>query len=315
MVAGKVVASARQHARMLCRGNPDLSLVAERLREVMQHHVVRFRRTRGPDDLERTAIQKCSQLFSRGIQGNLGALANAVRTSKDSQETARCIQPCLPGDGRQRSRGVVIEIHWEEPGVSRNVGDGCGEHTLLYKRARFVTRLPVDRLYSPSHFWIAEHEAGVWRVGFTRFATRMLGEIVEHEFQVEMGARSHPGRSSAGSKDSKLSRTSIASRRESLPAGTRRLLEKIELLGKEPYDAGWLYAIEGKPDSRCTDVHGYVGLLDATIDKMLEKRIFRRRMSTQARAGYIMIGGFLGAGRRLRSGTRAASDLADSVSD
>ena len=50
------------------------------------------------------------------------------------------------------------------------------------------------------------------------------------------------------------------------------LTEKIELLGKEPYDAGWLYAIEGKPDSRCTDVHGYVGLLDATIDKMLEKQ-------------------------------------------
>ena len=64
----------------------------------------------------------------------------------------------------------------------------AGEHTLLYKRARFVTRLPVDRLYSPSHFWIAEHEAGIWRVGFTRFATRMLGEMVEHEFQVEIGA-------------------------------------------------------------------------------------------------------------------------------
>ena len=54
----------------------------------------------------------------------------------------------------------------------------ASEHTLLYKRARFVTRLPVDRLYSPSHFWIAEDKAGVWRVGFTRFATRMLGQIV-----------------------------------------------------------------------------------------------------------------------------------------
>ena len=74
MPAGKVVAGARQHARMLCRGNPDLSLITERLREVMQPRVVRFRRTRGPDDLERTAIQESSQLFSRGIQRNLGAL-------------------------------------------------------------------------------------------------------------------------------------------------------------------------------------------------------------------------------------------------
>ena len=38
-----------------------------------------------------------------------------------------------------------------------------------------------------------------------------------------------------------------------------------------------------------------MALLDATIDKMLEK-VFRS-MSTQAKAGYIMIGGFLGAGK------------------
>ena len=54
--------------------------------------------------------------------------------------------------------------------------------------------------------------------------------------------------------------------------GNPALTEKIELLGKEPYGAGWLYAIEGKPDPRCMDVHGYLGLLDATIDKMLEKQ-------------------------------------------
>ena len=61
-------------------------------------------------------------------------------------------------------------------------------------------------------------------------------------------------------------------RRGKVCGGNLALTEEIELLGKEPYGAGWLYAIEGNPDSRCTDVHGYVGLLDATIDKMLEKQ-------------------------------------------
>ena len=50
---------------------------------------------------------------------------------------------------------------------------------IPYKRSRFQTRLPKNRLYTASHFWLAEVEAGLWRVGFTRFATRMLGEIVE----------------------------------------------------------------------------------------------------------------------------------------
>ena len=145
------------------------------------------------------------------------------------------------------------------------------EHTLLYKRARFVTRLPLDRLYSPSHFWIAEHDAGVWRVGFTRFATRMLGEIVEHEFQVETGAPVASGQIIGWIEGFKAISDIYCIAEGKFAGGNPMLTEKIELLGKEPYHAGWLYAIEGKPDSRCVDAHGYASFLDATIDKMLEK--------------------------------------------
>jgi glycine cleavage system H protein len=148
----------------------------------------------------------------------------------------------------------------------------ASEHTLLYRRARFVTRLPLGRLYSPSHFWIAEHEAGIWRVGFTRFATRMLGEIVEHEFQVETGAPVESGQIIGWIEGFKAISDIYSIAEGNFAGGNPVLTEEIELLGKEPYDAGWLYAIEGKPDSRCTDVHGYVGLLNATIDKMLEKQ-------------------------------------------
>jgi glycine cleavage system H protein len=148
----------------------------------------------------------------------------------------------------------------------------ASEHTLLYKRARFVTRLPVDRLYSPSHFWIAEHEAGVWRIGFTRFATRMLGEMVEHEFQVETGAPVASGQIIGWIEGFKAISDIYCIAEGKFAGGNSTLTEKIELLSKEPYGAGWLYAIEGRPDSRCMDVHGYTDLLDATIDKMLEKQ-------------------------------------------
>jgi glycine cleavage system H protein len=148
----------------------------------------------------------------------------------------------------------------------------ASQHTLLYKRARFVTRLPVDRLYSPTHFWIAEQQAGIWRVGFTRFATRMLGEIVEHEFQVDLGAPIEAGQIIGWIEGFKAISDIYSVAGGKFAGGNPALSKNIELLGKEPYDAGWLYAIEGTPDSRCTDVHGYAGLLDATIDKMLEKQ-------------------------------------------
>src|SRR3954452_11019012 len=60
--------------------------------------------------------------------------------------------------------------------------------TVFYKRSTFVTHLPTEFLYSPSHFWLQPLEGGIWRIGYTKFATRMLGEIVDHQFEVKPGA-------------------------------------------------------------------------------------------------------------------------------
>src|SRR2546422_164310 len=65
--------------------------------------------------------------------------------------------------------------------------------TLYYKRSHFVTRLPMSYRYTSGHSWVASHAEGQWRGGLTRFATRMLGEIVDHAFDVAPGASVKPG--------------------------------------------------------------------------------------------------------------------------
>src|SRR5688572_7421192 len=60
---------------------------------------------------------------------------------------------------------------------------------VYYKRSRFATRLPSDRLYTASHFWLIEAEPGLWRVGLTKFAARMLGDVVDLGFEVQSGDR------------------------------------------------------------------------------------------------------------------------------
>ena len=62
------------------------------------------------------------------------------------------------------------------------------DQTVYYRRSRFTTHLPTDRRYSPAHYWLLEESAGVWRIGFTKFATRMLGDIVEFQFNAAPGA-------------------------------------------------------------------------------------------------------------------------------
>ena len=144
--------------------------------------------------------------------------------------------------------------------------------TSFYKRSNFVTHLPVDCLYSPSHFWIARTETGQWRVGFTKFATRMLGEIVDQQFDKNAGDAVASGEI-IGSVEGFKAISDIYCVANGIFRGANpSLREHIELIGKEPYGAGWLYLIDGTPDAKCVDLATYRTLLDRTIDRILEKQ-------------------------------------------
>src|SRR5688572_2957192 len=73
------------------------------------------------------------------------------------------------------------------PDVSKLLATMAAEpnRTPHYKRSHFATQLPVDYRYSPSHCWIGRQEDDRWRVGFTKFAVRMLGDMVDHGFEIE----------------------------------------------------------------------------------------------------------------------------------
>ena len=144
--------------------------------------------------------------------------------------------------------------------------------TLLYKRANFVTHLPVDYRYNPSHFWAGKDDDGFWRIGFTKFATRMLGEIVDQNFELPLGAPVSSGLV-VGSIEGFKALTEIFCIADGEFAGANpALFEDITVISRDPYGAGWLYRVRGEPDSQCTDVEGYRALLDATIDRILQKQ-------------------------------------------
>lgn len=144
--------------------------------------------------------------------------------------------------------------------------------TIPYKRARFSTRLPVDRRYTASHYWLVEETPGVWRAGLTKFATRMLGDLVEYEFTVPGGDSVTLGREIGWLEGFKAVSTIYSVvEGEFLGAGDG-LREDITALDRDPYGRGWLYHVRGRSDPAAVDVNNYMAILDATIDKMLESR-------------------------------------------
>jgi len=143
---------------------------------------------------------------------------------------------------------------------------------MHYKRARFATQLPVDYLYSPSHFWIARQPDGLWRVGLTRFATRMLGEMVDHGFEVKVDADVQPGQVVGWVEGFKAISDVFCIAEGQFAGGNPELTHHIKLMDKDCYGSGWLYAVKGRPDAKCVAIEAYVSLLDRTIDKILEKQ-------------------------------------------
>lgn len=144
--------------------------------------------------------------------------------------------------------------------------------TSFYKRSNFVTHLPVDCLYSPSHFWLARIDGDRWRVGFTKFATRMLGEIVEVQWEKPDGAPVASGEIIGSIEGFKAISDLYCVADGRFADGNPAVRDAAELVGKDPYGAGWLYMIDGEPDAKCVDCATYRTLLDTTIDRILEKQ-------------------------------------------
>jgi len=144
--------------------------------------------------------------------------------------------------------------------------------TIGYKRSRFSSRLPVQYRYTASHYWLRETEPGIWQVGFTKFATRMLGEMVEFDFKVTPGARIEAGQVVGWTEGFKAMSDIYSAASGEFAGSNPALAENITLIDHKPYDEGWLYQVRGVPDPAHTDVNGYIAILDATIDKMLRSR-------------------------------------------
>jgi glycine cleavage system H protein len=149
---------------------------------------------------------------------------------------------------------------------------GASERTVYYRRSRFVTHLPTDRRYSPSHYWLLEESPRTWRVGFTRFATRMLGDIVEFQFTAVPGAAIEVGDDIGSIEGLKAIAAIFAAGAGRFLGESDQLRQDVTLAESDPYGKGWLYKLQGEPASDSVSVEGYVAILDATIDKMLAGR-------------------------------------------
>jgi glycine cleavage system H protein len=142
---------------------------------------------------------------------------------------------------------------------------------VRFQRSRFVARFPREYLYSPAHFWLCPEESGRWRIGFTSFATRMLGEIVEFDFEVAPGAVVAVGQVIGWAEGFKATTDLFSVATGSFAGANPTARGDAARVCADPYGLGWLYAVDGEPDPQATDVQTYLDQLGETIDRMAER--------------------------------------------
>ena len=100
----------------------------------------------------------------------------------------------------------------------------------------------------------------------------MLGEMVDLGFSLDLDAPIVSGQIIGWVEGFKAISDIFCIAEGQFAGANPQLKDQIDLINREPYDNGWLYAVKGKPDAKCVDVDGYTALLDRTIDKILEKQ-------------------------------------------
>ena len=142
------------------------------------------------------------------------------------------------------------------------------EQFLSYKRSRFTARFPRALAYTQSHFWLGRQEGDLWRIGFTKFAARMLGELVEIDFEVAAGTEVETGQVVGWLEGFKATADLFTPMAGKFTGVNPALETAIDTVKRDPYGKGWLYQVEGKPGDDILDAEGYAAFLDGTIDKM-----------------------------------------------
>ena len=147
--------------------------------------------------------------------------------------------------------------------------------TLPYQRATFVTRLPVAYLYTASHGWLARAGERRWRVGYTKFALRLLGELVDVQIDRAPGAAVQPGDILGCVEGFKAVSDVFCAGRGRFVGGNPGLQDDLDLVQRDVYGA-WLDEFEGEPEGGCRDVEAYRALTGRRPWRLGEAATVRR---------------------------------------
>lgn len=131
---------------------------------------------------------------------------------------------------------------------------------------KFAAELPGDRLYARNHMWCLV-QGGLCRFGFTSYAVRLMQDVYFLEWHLSAGDAVERAQQIGHIETSKAVSDLFAPMPGRISTFNQELLDDPSGINLEGYGAGWLFDVEGPPDTELMSVEQYYQFLDANWEK------------------------------------------------
>ncbi|QDV24962.1 glycine cleavage system protein H [Aureliella helgolandensis] len=120
---------------------------------------------------------------------------------------------------------------------------------LVFMMGDFEARFPTDRRYAKNHMWAAPLRDGIWRLGLTAYAVRLLQDVYFLDLVLEAEMRIGE-RQEIGSIESKKAESSLYTPVAGTVVQTNAdLLHDPTGINLDKYGQGWMYEIAADAES------------------------------------------------------------------
>lgn len=114
---------------------------------------------------------------------------------------------------------------------------------LIFPMGKYEARLPCDRRYVRSHFWLSPSD-GRYRVGFTSYAVRLLQDVYFLDWTIDPGTPVREKQEIGQIESSKAVSSLYPPAEGCVQSFNPALLGDPSLINADTYGQGWLYEFE-----------------------------------------------------------------------
>lgn len=136
---------------------------------------------------------------------------------------------------------------------------------LTFMMGQFPARIPADRQYVATHFWLMEREPGLYRVGFTAYAVRLLQDVYFLDWSISDGAVVAKKQEIGEIESSKALSTMHAAETGEIAQLNPIVAADPSAINADSYGEGWLYDLRTSAD--LLTPAQYLEVLAASWDK------------------------------------------------